>query len=79
LHRQGDAALLRVEDSGPGIPEQYRKQVFEKFFRIPTGNRHDVKGHGLGLHYAAEVLRLHGGDIRVEGSTFLVRLPMPPA
>jgi len=54
---------LSVTDDGPGIPEQYKDQVFEKFFRIPSGNKHNVKGYGLGLNFAAQVMTQHGGSI----------------
>lgn len=54
---------LSVSDKGPGIPEQYRDHVFEKFFRIPAGNRHNVKGYGLGLNFASQVMTRHGGKI----------------
>jgi signal transduction histidine kinase len=56
---------LSLTDNGPGIPEEYREKVFEKFFRVPTGNRHNTKGHGLGLSYAAQVMRQHNGSINV--------------
>ena len=56
---------LALTDNGPGIPEEYREKVFEKFFRVPTGNRHNIKGHGLGLSYAAQVMRQHNGSINV--------------
>jgi two-component system phosphate regulon sensor histidine kinase PhoR len=54
---------LSVCDNGPGIPEEYKDQVFEKFFRIPAGNRHNVKGYGLGLNFARQVMARHGGQI----------------
>ena len=54
---------LSVTDKGPGIPEEYKDQVFEKFFRIPAGNTHNVKGYGLGLNFAAQVMAKHGGSI----------------
>jgi signal transduction histidine kinase len=57
---------LTVSDRGPGIPESYQQKVFEKFFRVPTGDRHNVKGHGLGLSYAAQVMKQHGGTIGVK-------------
>jgi len=57
------AATLSVTDNGPGIPDEYRDQVFEKFFRIPSGNTHNVKGYGLGLNFAAQVMAQHGGRI----------------
>ena len=57
------AATLSVTDNGPGIPEEYRNQVFEEFFRIPAGDRHNVKGYGLGLNFAAQVMAQHDGRI----------------
>jgi len=54
---------LSVTDNGPGIPEEYRNQVFEEFFRIPAGDRHNVKGYGLGLNFAAQVMAQHEGSI----------------
>ncbi len=65
LTEQNGAVQLSLSDNGPGIPEEYKEKVFEKFFRVPTGNRHNTKGHGLGLSYAAQVMRLHKGNIRV--------------
>ena len=62
--RNGKVQLSHT-DNGPGIPEEYREKVFEKFFRVPTGNRHDTRGHGLGLSYAAQVMRQHNGSINV--------------
>lgn len=71
---------LRVEDNGIGIPQAFQARIFEKFFRVPTGDVHDVKGHGLGLSYVAGVVRLHGGSIAVEsrenaGTCFTIVLP----
>ncbi len=65
LTENNGAVQLALSDNGPGIPEEYREKVFEKFFRIPTGDRHNIKGHGLGLNYAAQVMRLHKGNIAV--------------
>lgn len=82
LQNDGDKIHLFLSDNGPGIPEVYRDKIFEKFFRVPSGNRHNVKGHGLGLHYLATVLHQMGGVIhlahipeRPEGATFQVTLP----
>jgi signal transduction histidine kinase len=57
------ATSMSVSDNGPGIPEEYKDQVFEKFFRIPAGNRHNVKGYGLGLNFASQVMAQHKGTI----------------
>lgn len=72
---------LQVRDQGHGIPAEYQSRIFEKFFRVPTGDVHDVKGHGLGLNYVAGVVRLHQGSIEVEskegiGTAFTVKLPI---
>ena len=71
---------MTVTDNGIGIPQEYRKKIFEKFFRVPTGDRHNIKGYGLGLSYVSYVLQRHGGEISVEsregsGSSFTVKLP----
>jgi signal transduction histidine kinase len=58
-----DGKYLKVADNGPGIPETYKHQIFEKFFRIPAGNQHNVKGYGLGLNFAAQVMTQVGGSI----------------
>lgn len=65
LTETADSIQLSVTDNGPGIPEEYRSKVFEKFFRVPSGNTHNAKGYGLGLSYAAQVMRQHMGSIRV--------------
>jgi two-component system phosphate regulon sensor histidine kinase PhoR len=76
----GNKLLLTISDSGIGIPAEYQNRIFEKFFRVPTGNLHNAKGYGLGLSYVAHVIKRHHGSIRVEsiegnGSKFVIALP----
>lgn len=71
---------LVFSDRGKGIPAEFQKKVFEKFFRVPHGNIHNTKGYGLGLNYVAGIVKRHGGTIRLNsreghGSTFIVYLP----
>lgn len=72
--------VLVISDSGIGIPSEYHTKIFEKFFRVPTGNLHNAKGYGLGLSYVSHVIKKHEGLIRVEsaegsGSKFFITLP----
>ena len=72
--------MLVVRDNGPGIPAEYMYKVFDKFFRVPSGDRHNVKGYGLGLNYAALIMKHHNGRIAVEnnpgnGCTFTLTFP----
>lgn len=57
---------ISVEDQGPGISSEEKEKVFEKFYRIPTGDVHDVKGFGLGLYYVREICQAHGWQIQLE-------------
>ena len=74
-------AHLMVKDNGIGIPREYKKKIFNKFFRVPTGNVHDVKGFGLGLDYVYKMVRAHQWKITVtdnpEGGTiFTLIIPL---
>lgn len=80
LTAQLGSVEMRFVDNGIGIPAGYHDKVFEKFFRVPTGDIHDVKGYGLGLSYVAHIVREHGGKISLssvegKGSTFIIQLP----
>ncbi|WP_035567113.1 sensor histidine kinase [Hymenobacter sp. IS2118] len=73
---------LSVADNGPGIEPGYQEAIFDQFFRVPTGNLHNVKGFGLGLYYVRQVVERHGGHIvvhsdRGRGSEFSLWIPQP--
>lgn len=72
---------ISVKDNGIGIAKEYQGKVFEKFFRIPTGNIHNVKGYGLGLHYVQMIAKAHNWQTHVhsepnKGSTFTLVIPV---
>jgi two-component system, OmpR family, phosphate regulon sensor histidine kinase PhoR len=80
LQDQEQFVSLSIQDNGIGIPEEYQHKIFDKFFRVPSGDVHNTKGYGLGLSYVASVVRSHGGTIQVhsepgKGSTFTMLLP----
>lgn len=84
LTETSDELVLSIQDEGLGIPGEYKKKIFEKFFRVPTGDVHNIKGYGLGLSYVAGVVKAHEGSIVVQsesgkGSTFIIHWPKHPA
>jgi signal transduction histidine kinase len=72
--------ILNFKDNGQGIPKEYQDKIFDRFFRVPNEDRHDVKGHGLGLNYVKNIIESLGGKITVEsnlnqGAEFKITLP----
>jgi two-component system phosphate regulon sensor histidine kinase PhoR len=82
LTEQGNKIILSVRDNGVGIEKKHLQRVFMPFFRVPSGNIHNVKGSGLGLSYVKRICNLHGWKIRVEsepGKGTTVKMTIPKA
>jgi len=80
LFSKKDTLELTVTDNGIGIPKEDVTKIFAQFYRVPSDNVHDVKGHGLGLNYVQSIIEEHNGKISVEsefgkGSSFIIKLP----
>ncbi len=78
---ESDKMFIRIQDQGIGISGEDQKHIFKNLYRIPTGNRHDVKGFGIGLFYVEKVILAHGGKIVVDslpskGTKFTITLPI---
>lgn len=80
IGRDQQGLFISIGDNGIGIPKEFHRRIFEKFFRVPTGNVHNVKGYGLGLNYVKMIAKSHGWHLRVDsqigkGSIFTVIIP----
>ncbi len=80
LRDKGNTVELSMADHGIGIPDAYQHKVFDKFFRVPHGDTHNVKGYGLGLSYVSQIVQQHKGTISVtanqeKGTIFKITIP----
>lgn len=78
-NRHANQVQVSVSDNGIGIPHDKQKLVFDQFYRVPTGNQHNVKGYGLGLYYVRTMIEKMGGTVNIQsepghGSTFIITL-----
>jgi len=80
-YKQGESVYLKISDNGIGIKEDEIQSIFNKFYRVPTGNVHDVKGFGLGLFYVKNICKAHQWNINVdstpgEGTDITLQIPI---
>jgi len=70
---------IKIKDNGKELTKQQASKIFEKFYRVPKGNTHDVKGFGIGLYYSKNIIEKHGGSIAVaveDGTEFSINIPL---
>lgn len=80
-YKEVEYYVIEIKDNGIGIPPDKQKYLFEKFYRVPQGNKHNAKGYGIGLFYVKTVVEKHGGTISVKsivdkGSVFTIKIPL---
>ncbi|MCR8557898.1 HAMP domain-containing histidine kinase [Mucilaginibacter sp. BJC16-A38] len=78
---ENSSIIIKVSDNGPGIPQQYQDKVFDRFFRVPSGDIHNMKGYGLGLSYAKSIIERHKGSLTLiskegSGTEFIISIPL---
>lgn len=66
--QEGSKVVWEIQDDGSGIPKDQRDKIFDKLYRIPTGNKHDVKGFGIGLYYSRTIAEMHDGSLVLDGA-----------
>ena len=81
VSNSNDNSTIRIADNGIGIAPREQRRVFDKFYRVSQGNRHDTKGYGLGLYYVRNIVERHGGKIAIrsalgKGTEFEITLPI---
>ena len=78
INNSSTAIEINITDTGNSLKGTHKKEIFEKFYRVPTGNTHNVKGFGIGLYYANKIIEKHGGKIKLkvdDKTTFNIVLP----
>ena len=72
--------IIEIKDNGGGLTKSQSQGIFEKFYRVPKGNTHDVKGFGIGLYYTNTIIEKHQGTIKVDAlsnlTKFIISLPL---
>lgn len=81
MHKENNQLIISVADNGFGISREHQLKIFDKFYRVNTGDRNNIKGYGLGLSYVSYIVKKHLGTITLKseigkGSEFIIALPI---